>query len=72
VKSGVTGFVASSEESFSDCVLRLMDDPDLLERMSLSARQNALSLSWDETFERVYEAYAVCIAERGEILPQAC
>ena len=72
VKSGVTGFVASSEESFSDCVLRLMDDPDLRERMSLSARQNALSLSWDETFERVYEAYAVCIAERGEILPQAC
>jgi glycosyltransferase involved in cell wall biosynthesis len=58
VKPGVTGFVAIDEPSFSRYVIDLMRDPGLHRMMQRSAREYALSISWDRVFEQVHEAYA--------------
>jgi glycosyltransferase involved in cell wall biosynthesis len=57
VRSGETGFVAVDDRAFIKCVLTLMADPDLHNRMKSAARQYACSISWDRVFERVFEAY---------------
>jgi glycosyltransferase involved in cell wall biosynthesis len=72
VKSGITGFVAADDEGFIKCVQQVLSDADLHERMCSAARQNALSLSWDETFDRVYQAYETCRAGRVRSFCQAC
>ena len=62
VRSGVTGFVAADNAAFIRCIRDLMDDSEMLGRMKTSARQHALSISWDRVFERVYEAYGEVLA----------
>ncbi len=61
VRSGVDGFIAADEESFARCVRQLYDDRALRDNMSAAARRHATSLSWDDTFDRLYEAYRVCL-----------
>ena len=61
VRSGVDGFIAAEDESFARCVRRLFDGRELRDNMSLAARRHATSLSWDDTFERLYEAYGACL-----------
>jgi glycosyltransferase involved in cell wall biosynthesis len=57
VKHGVTGFVADNEESFADCVIRIMTDPKLQAGLSLNARRQAEAASWDSIFERMWNLY---------------
>lgn len=50
VRHGVDGFVAKDETEFAGCLERLIASPRARARMGLSARQFALTRSWDEVF----------------------
>ena len=58
VASGVSGYVASSDAEFHDCVARIMEDPALHGRMRAAAREYALQQSWDTVFESVFQVYS--------------
>jgi phosphatidylinositol alpha 1,6-mannosyltransferase len=58
VEHGVTGLVASNEEELCQDVLRLMRQPEERLAMGAMGRQQMLTRSWDDVFEKVYQAYA--------------
>jgi glycosyltransferase involved in cell wall biosynthesis len=60
VQHGVTGFVARQPEDFARRACLLINDRPLRETMSRSAREYALTMSWDRVFERVYRSYRAC------------
>ena len=57
VQPGVTGFVATSEDEFTNSVERLAKDSVLRARMSLAAVDYAQEQSWDRVFESVWKIY---------------
>ncbi|MEO7145086.1 MAG: glycosyltransferase, partial [Bryobacteraceae bacterium] len=57
VRSGHTGFVASTPTDFAQRILELRNDPFLHSRMRQAARQHACSATWDKVFLSVYESY---------------
>ena len=57
VEDGVTGFVASSAESYSDAIFKLADSRELRAEMGGAARDAALSRSWSAVFEGMYQNY---------------
>lgn len=61
VRHGETGYVARNFEDFVDCTARLMTQPELLSRMSVAAREYALSTSWERIFEGMYKTYDRCL-----------
>lgn len=61
VRHGETGFVANDLQDFARYTLELMNDRELLTKMSRNAREFALSRSWDAVFETVYRAYEECL-----------
>jgi glycosyltransferase involved in cell wall biosynthesis len=61
VRDAETGFVASSDEEFCDCVVALARDEPLRRRMALAARRQVEKQSWDSVFDEVYEGYAGCL-----------
>jgi len=61
VRHGETGYVASNFEEFVSFTERLMTEPELLARMSLAAREYALSTSWERIFEGMYTTYERCL-----------
>lgn len=62
VQPGVTGFVAASDWEFISACNTLMTDPMLHRKMREAARQYAFGLSWDQVFERVFDAYQYCFS----------
>ena len=58
VRNGETGFVASSDSEFCDCVVALARDESLRRRMAAAALRQVESQSWDCVFDEVYEGYA--------------
>ncbi len=60
VDSGVTGLVGTDD--FAANVVQVARDAQLHRSMRLAARTKALSMSWDRVFEKVYDAYGVCLA----------
>jgi phosphatidylinositol alpha 1,6-mannosyltransferase len=67
VRDGETGFVANDLSDFTRYTLELMNNPARLAEMRRTARQYALSRSWDSVFERVYQAYDECRKERPKM-----
>jgi glycosyltransferase involved in cell wall biosynthesis len=61
VKSGQTGYVASSAWDFISFINNLMTDPERLRHMREAARMHACGQSWDSVFEGVYQAYEQCL-----------
>jgi len=61
VRHGETGYVANGFEDFVSCTERLMTQPELLARMSVAAREYALSTSWERIFEGMYKTYERCL-----------
>jgi phosphatidylinositol alpha 1,6-mannosyltransferase len=57
VKSGVTGFVAHDDRTFIQCIVELIQKPEMRAEMRRAAREYACSISWDRVFEQVYDAY---------------
>ena len=57
VRHGQTGFAASSMEEFASYVSLIMSSPDLHCAMRAAAREQAVSTSWDNIFDGMYEAY---------------
>ena len=57
VRSGETGFVASSDHEFLRRILELAQDAGMHARMRVAAREHACTRSWDRVFEQVYDAY---------------
>jgi phosphatidylinositol alpha 1,6-mannosyltransferase len=61
VQHGKTGYVASNFAEFVAFTVMLLTQPDLLASMRVAARQYALSTSWEQIFEDMYEAYKRCL-----------
>jgi glycosyltransferase involved in cell wall biosynthesis len=59
VTDGLTGFCADDVNSFTDSVVRLMEDEILRNRMSRAARALACAKSWDGVFDQVYRTYEI-------------
>jgi glycosyltransferase involved in cell wall biosynthesis len=62
VQPGVTGFVAASDWEFVSACNTLMSEPMLHRNMREAARQYACGFSWNQVFERVFEAYQHCFS----------
>ena len=61
VRHNESGFIAESLQDFVKFTLELMDNPDRLTAMRKTARESAMSRSWDSVFDKVYDAYRECI-----------
>src|SRR5262249_5509326 len=59
VEHGVTGLVASTEEEMCSHALALVRNRTDRQAMGDAGRQRMLTQSWDEVFEKVYEAYSI-------------
>ena len=57
VRHGSSGYVAGDFDEFVSFTSMLMSKPELLSDMRLTARQQALTTSWDGIFEGIYEVY---------------
>jgi len=57
VRDGITGRIAADED-FAAAIAAIMADPDKHAQMRQSARDYALTASWDSVFEGVYAAYS--------------
>jgi len=66
VQPGVTGFIAASDWEFISACNTIMTDPMLHRNMREAARQYAFTLSWDQVFERVFDAYRHCFSPLGD------
>jgi phosphatidylinositol alpha 1,6-mannosyltransferase len=58
VRSGVSGFVASSDDEFCERIVELAREQSLRREMGRAARLQVENQSWDRAFAEVYEAYA--------------
>jgi len=70
IEHGRTGLVVdiNDDQAMADCVIRLLEDPDLVERMTAAARAEARQYTWDHvaaSWNQLYEA-----AARGELSSQ--
>ncbi len=57
VREGVTGFIAKNDKEFADAVERLIQDRELLGRMSAAALEEAKLWTWEAIFNRLYAYY---------------
>ncbi len=62
VQDGVTGFVCDGPSSMADAIVRLHANPALADSMRQAARRRALEASWEQVFERLYEAYGSAVS----------
>jgi glycosyltransferase involved in cell wall biosynthesis len=65
VRSGVSGFIAASEEQFIEIAEAAARDRSSLQAMRESARQQALAASWDAVLDEVLAAYEEAVAIRA-------
>lgn len=61
IREGETGFVAKDVDDFIKFAMKLYDDRDMLSKMKVLSRENAMSRSWDSIFESVYDGYREAI-----------
>jgi glycosyltransferase involved in cell wall biosynthesis len=61
VRHGSSGYVAGNFDEFVAYTARLMDEPELLARMRMAAREQALETSWDRIFEGMCDSYERCL-----------
>lgn len=61
VQDHLTGRIAATDQEFIEAVDQLIRDPEHRRRMSMAARQYACEQSWDAVFEKVYDAYRICV-----------
>jgi phosphatidylinositol alpha 1,6-mannosyltransferase len=57
IQPGKTGYVANNFDEFVAAVALLLTRPDLVSSIRTTARQYALSISWEPIFESMYKAY---------------
>jgi len=57
VRYGETGFIAGDTQEFVTAIRRLAADPSGLEAIRTSAREQAMTASWDAVFESMYSTY---------------
>lgn len=65
VESGVNGFLAAPRDTkaFANCVIKVVEDKDLLSEMSKAARQKALVYSWENVNNKLLENYLEALGE---------
>lgn len=65
VESGVNGFLAAPRDidAFSECIARILNNPDLKENMSKTARQKALAYSWQNVNKELLDNYYEALEE---------
>jgi len=61
VEHGVTGLVASNDDELCEYVLRLMRESQERLAMGAAGRERMLGRSWDDVFQKVYQAYRTCL-----------
>lgn len=60
ILDGVTGLLATGEADLTDCLRRLLRDPELLEEMGEKAAIRAAQFTWDNTAAMVMDAMGLC------------
>lgn len=65
VRDGVTGRIVD-DENFAEAVAGILADPVKHAQMRLTAREYALTMSWDAVFEGVYNAYETILTAREQ------
>lgn len=65
VESGVNGFLAAPRDTraFADCIIKIIEDPELAKNMSKAARQKALAYSWDNVNAKLLKNYKEALEE---------
>jgi len=61
VRHGGTGYVARNFDEFASYTVQLMTQPSLLSTMSVAAREQALTTSWDRIFQGMLDVYERCL-----------
>jgi glycosyltransferase involved in cell wall biosynthesis len=62
VRQGVDGFVAGDVDCYVAAARQLMEHPDVLTLMREAAREGCKSRTWNNTFEELYQRYALWLA----------
>jgi phosphatidylinositol alpha 1,6-mannosyltransferase len=70
VQHQLNGLIARDEGEFIAAAAAMMSQPQRHENMRLAARQAACGASWNRVFDKVYEAYRVCLQTRNLIEAQ--
>jgi glycosyltransferase involved in cell wall biosynthesis len=65
VRDGATGRIVDDAD-FADAVAGVLADPEKHAEMRLTAREYALTMSWDSVFEGVYAAYESMLGQREQ------
>lgn len=60
IRDGKTGLVARSNSGFLKATLSLISQPELHGQMREAAHKLACQASWDNVFEKVWQAYELC------------
>jgi glycosyltransferase involved in cell wall biosynthesis len=71
VHNGVSGSVAHSDHDFIDAIDLMMSNPALHRELRLQARLQACAAEWGRVFDKVYEAYGVCVRSQPRGLTPA-
>ena len=66
VDHGITGLISPNEEELCHNVLRLIRQPEARLAMGAAGRQQMLTRSWNDVFEKVYRVYVSCL-DRGRV-----
>lgn len=61
IRDGKTGLVARSNSEFLKATLSLISQPELHRQMGEAARELTRQTSWDNVFEKVWQAYELCV-----------
>ena len=69
IKEGVTGFLADDGDELTAHVRRLVEDPELRERMGLAAYQRAQEFTWDRAARRTLDVLETEHAHAPRKLP---
>jgi len=62
-----SGMVADTPMEFLEATLRLMAQPERLNRMREAALARAREFSWEPVFERVYQTYEDCLRRMADV-----
>ena len=62
-----SGMVADTPREFLEATLRLMSQPERLNRMREAALARAREFSWEDVFERVYQTYEDCLRRMADV-----
>ncbi len=69
VENGITGYVAQNDDEWLRLAAELYRNREAARAMSIAAREQAFTYSWDAVFQRLFEAYSHILSEHAGCNP---